>query len=357
MKIFVLLLAVIGGSWLYSASAQSINKSLNKSVQNKVDETLTTEKVPGVFVGILNNGERSYFQAGLGIPDKNTPFDSAMIFEIGSITKTFTAYVLMAVLMENNISEKKAIWEYLPDSVQQNKHLDNISFLSLLNHTSGLPRLPENMKLDNKIPYDHYTAADLFNFLKTVDINPDGENRYSNLGAGLAGVLASRISGKTFDELVNQHIFLPFTKTLHARAGTKNKIQGYFSAQEKIGFWNMDVLKPCGGLQYTADQMLTYLQNMAFPETEKAKAIVEKLTTETVALNKQIGVGLGWHIFHGLSDEPIYWHNGGTYGFSTFCAFSKNKSKAVIVVINEFNKNTGCDKLGAWIMKKLLREK
>ncbi|MBK9531872.1 MAG: serine hydrolase [Chitinophagaceae bacterium] len=89
----------------------------------------TAKKNCRVFLlAFLNNGKRSFYQAGFADPDRQMPFDSSTTFEIGSITKTFTAYVLTAVLMENNISETGPVINYLPDSVRQNQHLSSISF-------------------------------------------------------------------------------------------------------------------------------------------------------------------------------------------------------------------------------------
>lgn len=331
--------------------AQQANTELATFVQANIDSVYKTDKVPGIFVGILNNGNRSWYNAGFTRPDEQLPFDSATVFEIGSITKTFTAYVLTAVLTEKQIPDTGKIISYLPDSVQQNNQLGNISFQSLMNHTSGLPRLPGNMKLDNKVPYDDYTAAKLFAFLKTCTPKPDEKSNYSNLGAGLAGVLAVRISGKAYEQLINQYFFEPATS-----GGNHKFSQGYFATNEKAEFWNMDVLAPAGGLKYTAEQMINYLQLMCFPESENARFVVDKLTTQTIAINRQVGVGLGWHLLKFNNQPPVYWHNGGTYGFSTFCAFVKNKSKAVIVVINQFNKNAPCDALGIKIINRMIRE-
>ncbi|MFZ1369400.1 MAG: serine hydrolase, partial [Ferruginibacter sp.] len=123
-----------------SSVAQTGIQKQDDSIQYLADSLYSKEKLPGIFIGILNNGKRSFYQAGFADPDRQMPFDSSTTFEIGSITKTFTAYVLTAVLMENNISETGPVINYLPDSVRQNQHLSSISFLSLMNHTSGLPR-------------------------------------------------------------------------------------------------------------------------------------------------------------------------------------------------------------------------
>lgn len=326
-------------------------------IQAKVDSLYTAENLPGIFVGVLDKGKRNYYGAGFADPDKKMSFDSATLFEIGSITKTFTAYVLVSVLNEKKISDTSSILTYLPDSVQQNKKLASISFLSLMNHTSGLPRLPQNLNLNKNpmAPYDDYTSGDLFAYLKTCSPQPDGKSNYSNLGAGLAGVLAERISGKTYAELLDQYIFLPFKIVTPDKSIAKsdNKSQGYFMDGNKSDYWNMNVLVAAGGLKCSASEMLTYLQTMSVPTNEDAKKIIDQLLAPTVKISPVMKVGRGWHIAAKENNKAVYWHNGGTYGFSTFGAFYPGEDKAVIVVVNQFNKNAVSDQLGMWLIKQL----
>jgi hypothetical protein len=67
-----------------------------------------------------------------------------------------------------------------------------------------------------------------------------------------------------------------------------------------------------------------------------------------------VQVGRGWHTLEKKNNQVIYWHNGGTFGFSTFAAFVKDTRQAVIVVVNKFNSNAVSDGLGIAIMKKML---
>ncbi len=354
LYIFILL-----GVPVLSCQAQKyIDKDkLSVFINQKADSLYKTEKVPGIFIGVLNNGERQYYNFGFANPDLKMPFDSTTLFEIGSLTKTFTAFVLETVLKEKGISDSSTIIKYLPDSVQQNKALEKISFLSLLNHTSGLPRLPDNMNLVSQAmaPYDNYTSDDLFAYLKKCTPKPDGKSNYSNLGGGLAGVLAERISGKKYASLLDEYIFLPFKMVTPDKSivKTANKSQGYFE-NKKSAYWNMDVMAPAGGLKCSGSEILTYLQTMAEPGTEKLKIIINQLLEPTVSINPSIHVCRAWHTLEQKEKPIIYWHNGGTYGFSTFGAFIKGQSKAVMVVINQFNKNAVSDGLGIAIMKKML---
>jgi CubicO group peptidase (beta-lactamase class C family) len=332
------------------------DNSLASFILQKADSLYKSENVPGIFIGVLDNGKRSYYNVGYADPDKKMPFDSATLFEIGSITKTFTAYVLERVLKEKGISDSSPVISYLPDSLKANQSLKGISFLSLLNHTSGLPRLPDNMDLfsDFMTPYDHYTADQLFTYLKTCTPAPDGKSNYSNLGMGLAGVLAERIAGRGYFELLDQYIFTPFGlgKANKNIEGVRNKGQGYFE-NNKAAYWNMNVLGPAYILKSSAVEMLTYFQYMANPSDSIAKQVIDKLLAPTVTLTRGMNVCRAWHTIEQKDAPVIYWHNGSTYGFSTFGAFIKGQNKAVIVVTNRFNKSVVSDALGIIIMKKI----
>lgn len=352
-KNFVLILLILAAF----AEAQVNNTdSISLGIERKIDSAFEQNKIPGLFVAVINNGQHQYYSKGYANPETKQVFDAATFFEIGSITKTFTAFVLQKVLDENKIADTTSIIQYLPDSVRTNTALQKISFVSLLNHTSGLPRLPGNMNvgLGDKAPYDNYTAHQLFSWLKTFTPVPDGKSNYSNLGMGLAGVLAELITKKTYAALLEDHIFRPFKMIggTDVFSKEKNKSQGFFNG-EKTAYWNMNVLAPAGGIKCSGKEMLTYLQYMAKPTDADNKKIIDNLLTTTVALNPRMNVCKAWHTFEQPGKPAIYWHNGGTFGFSTFAAFIKGEEKAVMIVINKFSENKIADGLGVAIMKLL----
>ncbi|RYF87745.1 MAG: class A beta-lactamase-related serine hydrolase [Chitinophagaceae bacterium] len=333
--------------------------SLAKFVQQKADSTLAKSKVPGILVLYNNKDVSGIYSAGYADPATKKTFDNKTFFETGSITKTFTAYVLMSVLRDHKIEDSTAIITYLPKAVQQNSALNHIRFLNLMNHTSGLPRLPQNMELkDNDLqPYADYDSKKLFEYLQTAKPATNGKYEYSNLGAGLAGVLAETISGKSYAALLDQYIFLPFKMVDKNNSLEKsaNKSQGYIDDDTKAEYWNMNVLAPAGGLKCNADEMIKYLQNMSKPANKQTAALIDSLTVSTYQLSSVMGIGRGWHYLAQKNKPVIYWHNGGTYGFSTFAAFVKGTGQWVMVVVNMFDKNnTVSDKIGMQIIQKML---
>ncbi len=347
--------------WLVFAqvqtSAQSLPDSIRSFINSHLDSSYQASKVPGIFIGILNKGNRIFFERGYAHIEKKMRFDEHTIFEAGSITKTFTAYVLTAVLQEKGIEDTSRILSFLPDSVQKNKALENITFLQLLNHSAGFERIPTNMsKTDDPLaPYDHYGENDLYSYLTTVTPKPDGKSNYSNLGMGLAGVLAMRISKKSYAALLDDYIFIPFriVSPKNSIVNSAKKSQGYFG-EDTIAFWNMDILAPAGGIKCTPTEMLRYLEVMSQPQEGQMKKTIEKLLQPTLPINSRMKIARGWHIFEQKGKPVIYWHNGGTYGFSTFAAFCKETQQAIIVVVNKFSSNTVSDGLGMLIMNKLL---
>lgn len=350
MKKHLLLFSFLLLQLICAAQSADAPSALANFIRTKGDSVYKAMNLPGLFIGVSNGGKRQYFSFGHAIPDTKAKFDSATLFEAGSITKTFTAYLVEAVLDEKGIEDGASILPYLPDSVQANFSLASITFRSLLNHTSGLPRLPLNINLSTTSPYDTYTTSDLFAFLKTAKPASSNNYMYSNLGAGLAGVLASRISGKSYAALLQQYVFKPFN--IRTKKPSK-KSQGYTDGK-KAPYWNMAALAPAGDLDCTASELLDYLTYLSKPAQAPIANRIAKLEAPTKTVNGNVSIGLGWHLVQKEGKPTIYWHNGGTYGFSTFAAYYKKTGQAVVVVINQFNKNGICDELGVSIMKKML---
>jgi len=217
--------------------------TLDSFISNKADSLYKSQNLPGIFIGVLNDGKRQYYNYGFADPDKKISFDSATLFEIGSITKTFTAFIVEKVLAGKGISDSISILEYLPDSVKMNKALEKISFLNLLNHTSGLPRLPDNIDLSTRQPYENYDLNKLFAFLKTTKPKPPGTYEYSNLGFGLAGVLSSLINKKSYAALLDEHVFFPLNmlKPDDSIEAIDKKSKG-FMENEAVDYWKFDAL-------------------------------------------------------------------------------------------------------------------
>lgn len=336
--------------------AQQPGESIGSFIIKTADSLMTAASLPGIAIGVFADGEEHYYQVGYADTAQKTRFDKTTVFEAGSITKTLTAYIVAAVLEERGIADTSLVYAYLPDSVRANEALKTITFKSLLNHTSGLSRLASNVPLNGSQPYDNYTIDSLYRYLKTAEVTTTGKSNYSNTGVCLAGVLAQTISGKTFQQLLQDYIWVPFKIAGIDTARGLNKSQGYF-VYDKAPYWNMDVYYPAGGLKTNCKQMLGYLAAMAAPTAAMQKDVVEQVLTPTVVIDKNLSIALAWHVLRLKETPVIYMHNGGTYGFSTFAGFVPPKPAGVIIAINQFNQVQYAEWLGIEILKRLATNK
>jgi CubicO group peptidase (beta-lactamase class C family) len=324
-----------------------MQSTLDKKVDSVARSFIDSGKTVGLSIGIITQGKMypyGYGETKKGnkiVPDANT------IFEIGSITKTFTATLLAWYVNEGKISLSDPITKYLPDSVAANKNLEGITVQMLSNHTSGLPRVPLNVFLDKEHdpanPYKHYNKQKMFSFLKACKpmSKPGEKYSYSNYAVGLLGVLLENMDGgdSTYEQLVRKHICEPlkmFNTVQHLSLEQAYRhVSVYNEKGEQVLQWDCDAISAAGALHSSSNDMLLYAKaNMASDHTTLGKAIS---LTHNITFEGDIPVGLGWH--YGRDKEhPIIWHNGGTGGSSSFMAFSKGKQYAIIVLSNSQNK-------------------
>lgn len=331
-------------------------ESVVHPIQQKLDSIYKLNTVPGILVASSVKGKHQFFTVGVADKKTNLPFTAQTQFEIGSISKTFTAYILESLLQENGIADTSLITEFLPDSLTKNKAIASIQLLQLLNHTSGLPRLPENIgiPIDRLQPYANYDKEQLYYYLSKTEPQTFGRVAYSNLGVGLAGVIAENISKKSYEQLLSQYINTPFQLKHTGIQAAKRvpKAIGYFG-NEPATYWDMSVLVGAGGIKSDASDLLRYLDFMA---SNQSLPVVQSVLRKTTQLNKQIAISKAWHTIEKDGATLLYWHNGGTYGFSTFAAFNPTTKNGIVIVINAFNKNDVADKLGIDIMTNLLKD-
>lgn len=292
-------------------------------------------------IGVINAGKTSsYYYGETEKGNKQLP-DEQTLFEIGSISKTFTASLLAYLSQTQQLNLDDPITQYLPDSVATNPDLQRITLQHLANHTSGLPRLPDNMEtvaanpLD---PYKGYTKAYLYAFLKSYKAAtpPDSLYSYSNLGFGILGDVLSTVYGKAYNDLVAEIICQPLglkNTTEHPNPDTQYVTKVYNGKGRETPLWTYDDLTAHGSLKSTVPDLLIYAKaHFKMPETDLEHALA--LTRQFTYFNPpDTDIGLAWHM-NMVGDELIYWHNGGTFGSSSYMAFTPDKKIAVVVLSN-----------------------
>jgi CubicO group peptidase (beta-lactamase class C family) len=163
-------------------------------LERQVDRILDRHgrKHTGIALGVYRHGEELTFVRGQARVDRLAPPTAETIFEIGSITKVFTATVLADMVEDGLVQLSDPVQRYLPDDVVLPVRGRPITLADLATQTSGLPRLPPGIVLQSlrlrQNPYAHFTVADLERAIVTVRLKgePGEKLRYSNFGFGLA---------------------------------------------------------------------------------------------------------------------------------------------------------------------------
>ncbi|MES2379217.1 MAG: serine hydrolase domain-containing protein [Bacteroidota bacterium] len=333
---------------------------VDKIVDSVARRYIQKSNTVGLSIGIIKDGKVSTYNYGElkrssgHLPGVNT------IYEIGSITKTFTATILAYYVNDGKLSLSDPITKYLPDSVAANSALKDITLLSLINHTSGLASLPTNFIAQKPYseanPYKNYTQQLLFAYLKNCTLKsvPGKKYAYSNLAVGLLGVILEHVSGKHYEQLVSEIICRPL--------GMKGTVQHLYplittrftTVYDEDGHetpaWDMlNTFAAAGSLKSTINDLLLYTRaNMIKADNKLSKAL--SLTHQVTFTNDtQLSMGLGWHIIK-VDGISYYFHNGGTGGSSSFLAYNIDRNIAIIILSSA---SASTDDIGHGILRKL----
>lgn len=301
-----------------------------------------------IVVGILDRrGPRvhGYGDAGAGKPP-----DGGTLFEIGSVTKVYTAVLLAQMARDGKVRLADPVQRHLPpELVVPKRGAKEIALEYLATHTSGLPRMPSlslhllvnPQDVDN--PYSHYGMKPLAKFLALcqLDHDPGAQYEYSNLGVGLLGLaLVHRAGAASFEELVVQEVCKPLglkdTCITPSAAQRKRLAPGYGRDGKPTSGWDFETLGACGALRSTADDQLRFLAaNLGKIRTPLRPALADCHKPRHATTRDGERIGLGW-LRTPLpgSDKVAVWHNGGTGGYRCYVAFREDNGTGVVVLSN-----------------------
>jgi CubicO group peptidase (beta-lactamase class C family) len=312
----------------------------------------------GVTIGIIDHGEKRVLAYGTAKPDS--------IFEIGSISKTFTGLLLAQMVEQGKVKFDEPVRELLPAGPVAKPAGSEITLLDLATQHSGLPRMPDNFHpADNSNPYADYRAANLYAFLAKHGVAKPGDTTflYSNLGFGLLGQALANRAGVPYSELLQNEITGPLgmKDTVVALSAQQQLrfITGHDAAHHPAHAWDLDALAGAGAIRSTADDMLTYLQANLHPDklpstatqTPSGKTLGAALAQShelRADASPGMRIALAWLY---VAATGSYWHNGGTGGYSSFAFFNPKADYAVVVLVN--TSGQFADRLGQHIAQRL----
>jgi len=319
-----------------------LKDSLDLMVEGAVRSYLQKGNTCGLVLAVINkNKVRKYSYGSVNKKVNQLPDAENTIFEIGSVTKTFNSLLLAEEVVAKRMKLNDPINRYLPDSIPPlNFGGKTITLQDLANHTSGFPRLPDNIfnaSVDPKDPYKHYIPDSLYSFLMRYhpSVIPGTTFAYSNYGAGVLGTILERTLKSSFEQLVLSRICVPLdmhhTSVTPGDAVQNNFAQGYNETGEATVPWDLASLKGSGAIRSTLNDMVKYVRAQIEMKGPLGKAMA--LSHQPTFVGKEQNMGLGWRISRNGQHTYLH-HSGGTGGFRSFVGFDPGRQVAIIILSN-----------------------
>ncbi|RXF02257.1 serine hydrolase domain-containing protein [Pseudoalteromonas sp. PS5] len=339
--IFVIsLMAVLASCASYDA--------INFESNTKAEITEFIDDNPGQVVSISVVDAENTYQYHLGtLRNGDTP-DNQTIYEIASITKTYTGLVVAKAIQDGKVELDKDIRHYLKNNEYKNLELSNqyITLRHLMTHTSGLPQEfaynSEDKAKGVAVAFEkmsNYSRDNYFEDLKKVKLNsiPGEDYLYSSVGTNLAGYILESVYQKPFALLVSEFItakskeqhtkfrgthFKPGEITVGIRDGEQVPLSSAYSFAG-------------GGLTTNVESITQYIQHQLSAEPEVA--ISHQLLNESWTGH---GMAFFWYTNNYDSNEQVLYHSGGSMGTSSWLAIYPKKKIGIFIATNVAGKNT-----------------
>ena len=338
----ILLCLLVLAAPRFAAAQQLISDSALRAI---VQERVATKRTMGIVVAVMEKGKPARIQTAGVSGFAGVPLDGNTVFEIGSITKAFTGALLADMVARGEVKLEDPVATYLPKSVRvPSRNGKQITLLDLATQSSGLPRLPSNLKpADFTNPYADYSVTQLYEFLSgyTLPRDPGEKYEYSNLGVGLLGHALALRAGKSYEQILRERILDPLgmsdTRIALTPSMKQRMAQGFDAEGTPTRSWDLPTLAGAGALKSTANDMLKFLAaNLDSTTTAVGRALASAKLPRHDADRPGNSIGLGWHIVD-VYGTTATWHNGGTGGFRTFIGMDDARHRGVIVLTNSTN--------------------
>lgn len=335
LRLVAALLGIATPAIALHADEAQVAAQIDRLVQPYLDEPVVVGMVVGAIRGDLS------LVRGYGKIDRDQPAapDGQTVYEIGSVSKTFTGLLLAEAVIDGRVRLDQPISELLPIDLPQ--HPDGpIVLKHLATHTSGLPRLPDNMdSADGNDPYAEYALDDLHAFLTAHQParGPGKKQEYSNLAFGLLGEILAKQAGLSYGDLLQTEIADPLgmrdtavqlTDAMRSRLATPHD-----EGLSKGHLWNFQAIAGAGAIRSTVDDMLKYARaHLQPPDGQLGEAIELAWRVHQPAVSQDgFAMGLGWHV---ARDGATRWHNGQTGGYHSMVLINREANAAVVVLAN-----------------------
>jgi serine-type D-Ala-D-Ala carboxypeptidase/endopeptidase len=321
----------------FRASAEDFTNAIGAFLQQRVE---VEKRDVGIVVGIVDDHGSSVVSCGKMDNGTDQEVNGDTLFDLASITKTFTALLLQDMVERGKMKLDDPVAKYLPESVKMPaRNGKEITLLQLATHTSGLPLLPDNAGPKSRLPTADYTFEKLDAFVSGYKLTrePGTKYEYSNPGIALLGQAIALKAGTNYESLVVNRICRPlgmdstrFTLTpeLKSRFATGHNQLGH-----AVPSWDWGALASAAALRSTANDMLKYVSaNLGLAASSLTPLMAKTHDAHFHADVIDEDVGLGWFITHELDGTRIVWKTGSGPGYTAFAGFDMRRRRGMVVL-------------------------
>lgn len=320
----------------------SATKVYPQNINRKIDELIFTEfkdkDGPGGVFMVAKNGNAIYKKAfGKANIELDVNMTTDNIFQLGSMTKQFTSIAVLMLEEQGKISIEDTISKYISDYPNGNK----ITIHHLLTHTSGIKNFTK-MKSLKEIAQKEMTPRMMVDFFKNepVDFTPGEKFDYNNSGYVLLGYIIELVSGETYEDFVENHIFkkLEMNQSYYAtdRQIISKRAYGYQKKEHEYlnkTIINFSIPYSSGALMSSLDDMLKWQNALNQNVLLTAENSIKAFNKYKLNNGEEFTYGYGWHIkdINGITTRE---HGGSIFGFKTMAVYIPSEDIYVIGLTN-----------------------
>lgn len=354
LALTVLLKIILMTSVVSQINLDRIKNEITKIID--YDTEIDFKMTPGFTVAIIDGDSSFVFGFGKSHPDAQGIIATESVFEIGSVSKSFTASLISILDSKNILSLDDKINSHL-DAAYTNPRLSDITISDLLTHNSGLPKLPKyigSKQKDPQNPYADYSKNDLLNFYSAFIPDDKREFIYSHVNYGILELVVESATQQDFEAAMKSYLFAPLGLTnsfVHKSERNEASITpGFDRAGRETKKWDFASFAGSEGMKSNIQDLITFtkahlgISQSGFEEV-LAQTHEPKVKTH---YNDRIYAGQGWHVFYQKKNFNIITHSGKTYGHRAYISFIKETQTAVIILSNS---SVGTEDLGLLILR------
>lgn len=317
----------------FKSNAQVNKQNIENAITKNALLLLEDKRFHSVSIAVLKDGEsivRHFGELSIGKGDK--PNDSTL-YELASVTKTFTGYVAAKAVLDKKIDLNDDIRKYLNEPYPNLEYKgEPIKIKDLLTHTSGFPNFP--LKSENKEAF--------FEGLKLIKIEtkPGEVYSYSNTAPELTAYILEKVYQKSFEELVSDFVLKPNemnqTKFTLNDSDKANLVKGYNDKNELMPNFSRTLWGGISGLHSTTTDLIKYMKL----QLDESNLVVNESHKRLYKEGNDFWEGYHWYILEN-DNQLIYRHHGGIYGMQNWFVIYPKQNMGISILTNTSFDGTG----------------